>query len=98
MVSKFGSGEAAPNAELLGRVDGVVPAGVEERTICAKGFGSLDGLFSDYPIWNVLREEHLWQPFARYFPHAANFEQEFAVWMSGVEHKLNGNGDEQGPR
>ena len=98
MVSKFGSGEAAPNAELLDSVDGVVSAGVEEGTICAKGFGSLDGLFSDYPIWNVLREEHFWQPFARYFPDSVDFEQKFAVWMSGVEHRVNRNGDEGGTR
>ena len=54
----------APNAELLTGVDGIVVAQVEDGAICAKGFGSLDGLFADFPVWNVLREVNVGDGFA----------------------------------
>ena len=96
MVSKFLSGEASPNAELLGRVDGVVPAGIQEGTVGAEGLSRVGGLTAEFGVFDVLREEHFWQPFARYFTHTRNFEHEVAVWISGVQHKLNGNGDRGG--
>jgi len=98
VVSEFLSGEASPNAELLGGVGGVVPAGVYEWTVGAEGTGGFNSLRAEFGIFNVLREKHFWQPFARYFTHARNFEHEFAVWMSGVEHTLNRNGDGEGRR
>ena len=98
MVSEFSGGEAAPNAELLHSVGGVFPAGVYEWTVGAEGFGRVGGLRSEFGIFDVLREEHFWQPFARYFTHAGNFEHEFAVWISVVQHKLNRNGDGGGQR
>jgi len=98
VVSKFGSGEAAPNAELLGSVDGVVAAGIQEGTFSAEGLSRVGGLCAEFGVFDVLREEYFWQPFARYFTHARNFEHEFAVWMSGVEHTLNANGDGEGQR
>ena len=98
MVSKFPSGEAAPNAELLTGVDGVVPAHVQEGAFCAQCFGRFGGRVPELRVFDVLREEHFWQPFARYFPDSVDFEQKFAVWMSGVEHRVNRNGDEGGTR
>ena len=93
MVSEFTGGEASPNAELLHSVGGVVPAGVYEWTVGAEGSSGFDGLVAEFGIFNVLREEYFWQPFARYFTHARNFEHEFAVWMSEVEHTLNPNSE-----
>ena len=93
MVSEFAGGEASPNAELLHSVGGVVPAGVYEWTVRAEGSSSFYGLPAEFGIFNVLREKHFWQPFARYFTHARNFEHEFAVWMSVVEHTLNPNSE-----
>ena len=98
MVSNFGGGEAAPNAELLSSVGGVVPAGVYEWTVGAEGSSGFYGLVAEFGVFDVLREEYFWQPFTRYFTHARNFEHEFAVWMSGVEHRLNRNGDGEGQR
>jgi len=98
VVSKFPSGEAAPNAELLDCVDGVVPAGIQERTFSTESLSRVGGLPAEFGIFDVLREEHFWQPFARYFTHAGNFEHEFAVWISVVQHKLNRNGDGEGQR
>ena len=96
MVSEFAGGEASPNPELLHRVGGVVPAGVYEWTVGAEGSGGFYGLLAEFGVFNVLREKYFWQPFARYFTHARNFEHEFAVWMSVVEHTLNANGDRGG--
>ena len=93
MVSEFPSGETSPNAELLHSVGGVVPAGVYEWTVGAEGFGGVGGLRSEFGVFDVLREEYFWQPFARYFTHTRNFEHEFAVWMSEVEHTLNPNSE-----
>jgi len=98
VVSKFGSGEAAPNAELLSRVDGVVPAGIQEGTVRAEGLSRIGGLRSEFGVFDVLREKYFWEPFARYFTHARNFEHELAVWVSVVEHRLNRNGDGEGQR
>ena len=58
MVSKFGDSVAAPDSKLLPGSDGVVTAEGADGTICAKGFGSLDGLFSNFPVWQILGEEH----------------------------------------
>ena len=95
MVSEFTGGEASPNAELLSSVGGVVPAGVNEWTVRAEGPSGFNSLRAEFGIFNVLREKHFWQPFARYFTHARNFEHELAVWVSVVEHRLNRNGDEE---
>ena len=93
MVSEFTGGEASPNAELLHSVGGVVPAGVYEWTVGAEGSSGFYGLLAEFGVFDVLREEYFWQPFARYFTHAGNFEHELAVWVSVVEHRLNANGD-----
>ena len=93
MVSEFTGGEASPNAELLHSVGGVVPAGVYEWTVGAEGSSSFYGLAAEFGVFDVLREEYFWQPFARYFTHARNFEHELAVWVSVVEHRLNANRD-----
>ena len=98
MVSEFSGGETSPNAELLHGVGGVVPAGVYEWTVGAEGSSGFYGLVAEFGVFDVLREEYFWQPFARYFTHARNFEHEFAVWMSGVEHIVNRNGDGEGQR
>ena len=98
MVSEFPSGETSPNAELLHSVGGVVPAGVYEWTVGAEGLSRVGGFRAEFGVFDVLREEYFWQPFARYFTHARNFEHEFAVWMSGVEHIVNRNGDGGGQR
>lgn len=93
MVSEFTGGETSPNAELLHSVGGVVPAGVNEWTVGAEGFGRVRGLAAEFRVFDVLREEYFWQPFARYFAHTRNFEYEFAVWMSEVEHTLKPNSE-----
>lgn len=54
----------APNAELLSGVDRIVAAQVKDGAICAKGFGSLDGLFAHFPVWDVLREINVGDGFA----------------------------------
>jgi hypothetical protein len=60
-MSEFGDSVTAPDSIFLPGGDGVVTAEGADRTICTKGFGSLDCLFSDFPVWDVLREKHLGQ-------------------------------------
>jgi len=69
MVSNFVGGHAAPNTELLPRVDGVVPAGDQQWTICTRGLGRLDSLFADYPVWQIFGEERLGDSLAGHFSH-----------------------------
>lgn len=64
MVFKFVNSVTAPDSIFLGGGDGVVTAEGSDWTICAKGFGSLDCLFSDFPVWHVLGEEHFGQVLA----------------------------------
>jgi len=64
MVFEFGDSVAAPDSIFLPSGDGVFTAEGSDWTICAKGFGSLDCLFSNFPVWNVLGEEHFGQVLA----------------------------------
>jgi hypothetical protein len=80
---------AAPNAPFLPSADGVVEAGLPDRTGVAEFLSGEGGFTADFRIWEVFREEHLWQPLARYFPDCGDFEQQFAVWMSVVEHRVS---------
>jgi hypothetical protein len=66
---EFVGRESAPNTELLPGSDGVVPASDQQWTICTRGFGRLDSLFSDYPIWQVFGEERLGDPLTGHFSH-----------------------------
>lgn len=81
--------DAAPDAPLLTGGDGIVEAGLSEGAGGAEFLSGLDGFDADFRVWEIFREEHLWQPLARYFPDCGDFEQQFAVWMSVVKHTLD---------
>ena len=81
--------ESSPNAVFLPGLDGVGGATHEDWTICTKGFGSLDGLFSDFPVWNVLREKQVRHGLAGDSADTFDGEHEFAVRMSVVKHNLS---------
>lgn len=80
---------APPNAPFLSGVDGVVEAGLPDGAGVAEFLSGEGGLAADFRVWQVFREEHLWQPLARYFPDCGDFEQQFAVWMSVVKHRVS---------
>jgi len=86
MGIEFIGGEPAPNTKLLTSVDGVIPASNQQWTICTHGFGCLNGLFSDFPIGQVLGEENVRQPLAGNFSDSFDSEQEVTVGMSVVKH------------
>ncbi|AUV61441.1 hypothetical protein phiPsal1_031 [Pontimonas phage phiPsal1] len=86
MVSKFVSSEPTPNTKLLPSVDGVVPTGHEKWTICTQGFGRLDALFSDFPVWDVFREKHVGQALTGHLANSFDSEHEVTVGMSVVKH------------
>lgn len=81
-------GQPAPNTKLLPSVDGVVPAGNKKWTICTRGFGSLDSLFSDFPVWQVLREEDVRKPLTRHLTDSSYSKQQVAGGVSVVEHTV----------
>ena len=64
MGFKLDDSLAAPDSIFLPGGDAVVTAEGTDWTICAKGFGSLDCLFSNFPVWDVFREEHFGQVLA----------------------------------
>jgi hypothetical protein len=89
MGFEFVGSHASPNAKLLPSVDGVVPTGHEQRTICTQGFGRLDSLFADFPIWDVFREKHVGQPLTGHFTNSFDSEQKVTVGMSVVKHTIS---------
>jgi len=86
MGFEFIGGEAAPNTKLLPSSDGVIPAGGQQWTICTKGFSGLDGLFSNFPVWQVLGKENVGQPLAGHFSDSFDGEEELTVGVSVVKH------------
>jgi hypothetical protein len=89
MGFEFVGGHAAPDSEFLPGANGVVPAGHKQWTICTKGFGRLDSLFADFPVWDVFREKHVGQPLTGDFTDSFDGEQEVTVGMSVVKHTIS---------
>jgi len=79
---------AAPNAPLLTGFDGIVQTGLPDRTSPAEFLSGQGGLVADFGVWQIFREEHLWQPLAGHFPDCLDFEEKVARWMSVVEHRF----------
>jgi hypothetical protein len=89
MGFEFVGSHATPNTELLPGANGVVPTGHEKWTICTQGFGCLDSLFADFPIWDVFREKNVGQPLTGHFSDSFDGEQEVTVGMSVVKHTIS---------
>ena len=79
---------SSPNAPLLSGGDGVVQTGLADGATVTELLSGGDGFAAEFRVWKIFREEHLWQPFTRYFSDCFDFEEKFAVWMSVVEHRL----------
>lgn len=82
-------GETTPNTESLARLESVLEAVSGDWTAGTELAGGVSRFAPDYRVWDIFREENLWEPFARYFPDTLNGHEKFAVWVSLVEHKVN---------
>jgi hypothetical protein len=81
-------GQAAPNPESLASGQGVLEALSSEWALSAKLASDCHCLTPDDRVGNVLREVHLWEPFARYLTYGVDGYKKVAIWMSVVEHKV----------
>jgi len=81
-------GQAAPNPESLARIEGIFEALSSQWTLGAQLAGDCDCLTPDDRVGNILREVHLWEPFARYLTYGVDGYQKLAKWVSVVEHKV----------
>lgn len=69
MGFNFVGSHPTPHTPFLTGADRIGATRYEKGTICTQGFGRLDSLFSDYPVWQVLGEENLGEPLAGHFSH-----------------------------
>jgi len=79
---------ASPNTPFLTSVEGIVETVLNEGTGVAEFLSGEDGFAADFRVWQIFREEHMWQPLAGYFSYCFDFEEKFARWMSVVEHRV----------
>ena len=80
--------DSSPDAVFLSRFDGIVETVAADGAGGAEFLSRLGGLSADFGVWEIFREEHLWQPLAGYFPDCLDFEEKVARWMSVVEHRF----------
>ena len=84
----FGASEPAPDTVFLASGQGIVETVDDEGTLSTQSLSDLDRFRSDLAVVDVFREVDAWQALAGYFPHLVNFQQEFGVWVSGVDHRV----------
>jgi hypothetical protein len=80
--------EPAPDTKLLASGQGIVETVDDEGTLSTQSLSDLDRFRTDLAVVDVFREVDAWQALAGYFPHLVNFQQEFGVWVSGVDHRV----------
>jgi hypothetical protein len=82
------SGKPAPDSVFLTGVEGILETVRHDRTLTTQALSDLDRFRSDLSVVDIFREVDAWKVFTRYFPGAVNFEQELAVRVSVVDHKV----------
>lgn len=85
------SGQPTPDSPRLSSDEGVLETVSHDGTLGTEALSDFDRFRSDLSVCNIFREVDAWQAFTGYFSHSVNFEQELAVWVSGVNHTVEPN-------
>lgn len=86
--SNLFGGKPSPDSPLLPGFDRVGGAEVTDRALSAEFLSRSFGFDAELRLWEIFREEDLWEPLAGDFPGGVDRYKQFAMWMATIKHAL----------